>query len=147
MNSLCPSCTANLEPSWRFCPNCGAAHPAQAAHAAHAVDKEKAPLSKAFGGLLWGVIAAPIMIIVGVLLCLTGLGAILGIPLIIGGVLAPLAGPMIGLGELKGSCPWCGIAVTSILSKSGFYCHACSKRIDIRDRKFVCGEDARPHAA
>lgn len=147
MNTPCPSCSAHLEPAWRFCPACGAAAAAHPAPAAHAVDKEKAPLRKAFGGLLWGVIAAPIMIIVGMLLCLTGLGAFLGIPLIIGGALAPLAGPMIGLGELKGDCPWCGAAVTSILNKPGFACHACGRRIEIHDHKFVRAEAAQPEAA
>lgn len=144
MNSPCPSCSARLEPSWRFCPSCGAAHPAE-----HPLphETEKMPVRKAFGGLLWGFIVAPIMIIVGALLCLTGLGAFLGIPLIAGGLLAPLAGPMIGLGELKGDCPWCGAAVTSILNKPGFACHACGRRIEIHDHKFVRGEAAEQPAA
>jgi hypothetical protein len=42
------------------------------------------------------------MIIAGIMLCLTGLGAFLGVPLIIGGIIAPLAGPLFGMGVVKG---------------------------------------------
>jgi hypothetical protein len=91
---------------------------------------------------MWGVIATPVLIIVGIMLCLTGLGAILGIPLIVCGVIAPLAGPMIGLGELKGACPWCGAHVASFMKRPGFFCHACSKRIAIRRGKFAREETA-----
>lgn len=142
MTMVCSACATPMTASWRFCPNCGVAAPAQPAHAALAIDKEKAPVRDAFGGLMWGVIAAPIMIIFGAMLCLTGLGAFLGVPMIIGGVLAPLAGPMIGLGEFKGACPWCGVAVASFIKRPGFFCHACSRRIAIHNGKFAREETA-----
>jgi DNA-directed RNA polymerase subunit RPC12/RpoP len=100
-------------------------------------DTEKAPVKGAFSGLLFGVIVAPMMIIVGTMLCLTGLGIFLGVPLIIGGILAPLAGPLVGFGSLKGKCPSCGTAVSSLNSKGSFECEACHQRIVIRDQKFV----------
>ncbi len=137
MSRICSECATQITASWRFCPHCGASAPAAVPQPE---EREKAPLRNAWSGLAFGVIAAPIMIIVGVMLCLTGLGAFLGVPLIIGGVLAPLAGPMIGLNELKGECPWCGAAVSSLVKKPGFPCHACNRRIDIRNRKFVKGE-------
>jgi DNA-directed RNA polymerase subunit RPC12/RpoP len=77
------------------------------------------------------------MIIVGTLLCLTGLGAFLGVPLIVGAVVAPLAGPMIGFGALKGKCPWCGTTVSSILNARGFDCKACNQHVAVQNRKFV----------
>jgi len=70
------------------------------------------------------------------MLCLTGLGAILGVPMILAAVFAPLLGPMIGLGALKGKCPWCGISVSSIANAKDFNCHACGKRIAIHRRTF-----------
>jgi DNA-directed RNA polymerase subunit RPC12/RpoP len=91
----------------------------------------------AFSGLLLGVIVTPICIIVGTMLCLTGLGAILGIPMIIGGVLAPLLGPMIVIGEPKGKCPWCGTKVSNVFNASGFDCHGCNKRIAVENRRFI----------
>jgi DNA-directed RNA polymerase subunit RPC12/RpoP len=98
---------------------------------------EKAPMQGAFGGLLFGALAVPILVVVGTMLCLTGLGAFLGVPLIIGAILAPLVGPLIGFGALRGRCPWCGSQVSSVLNNKAFYCHACSKRIAIQNRHFV----------
>jgi DNA-directed RNA polymerase subunit RPC12/RpoP len=83
------------------------------------------------------MLAVPILAIVGTMLCLTGLGAILGVPMIAAAILAPLLGPMIGIGVLHGACPWCGTRIHSIITVPRFYCHACSKRIAIEKRKFL----------
>jgi DNA-directed RNA polymerase subunit RPC12/RpoP len=91
----------------------------------------------AFGGLLLGLLAVPILIVVGTLLCLTGLGAFLGVPLIIGAVLAPLLGPLIGIGVLRGKCPWCGTQVNSVVKKTVFYCHVCNRKIALQNRRFI----------
>ncbi|MGA9669213.1 MAG: hypothetical protein WBQ94_08395 [Terracidiphilus sp.] len=100
-------------------------------------EHEKAPVQGAFSGLLLGVLAVPILIIPGALICLTGLGAFLGIPMIIVGVLAPLLGPMLGLGTLQGKCPWCGVAVNGRENAKDFACLECGKRIAIKHREFV----------
>jgi DNA-directed RNA polymerase subunit RPC12/RpoP len=100
-------------------------------------EAERAPVQGAFGGLLFGMLAVPILVIVGTMLCLTGLGAILGIPMIAAAVFAPLLGPMIGLGAVKGKCPWCGISVSSIANAKDFDCHGCGKQIAIKHRVFV----------
>src|SRR4051794_1301808 len=103
MNAPCTKCGLPLEVSWSFCPKCGDSvhrdsvavthdsgpHVEPAAH-------EKSSVPGAFGGLLFGVIIAPVLIIFGTLLCLTGLGAFLGVPLILVAVIAPLAGPIFG---------------------------------------------------
>jgi hypothetical protein len=102
---------------------------------------EKIPAKGAFGGLLLGMLVVPLLLIVGTMLCLTGLGAILGVPMIIAGILAPLLGPMIGIGAARGKCPWCGTAISAVGGITGFYCHACSKKIAVSDRKFVKVED------
>jgi len=139
MNIQCSKCGTHLTAPWNFCPNCGAtvAHEIHT-HAAVHEAAERAPVQGAFGGLLIGMVAVPILIIVGTMLCLTGLGAIAGIPMIIGGALAPLLGPMIGIGTLQGKCPWCGTKMSSVIDHpQGFYCHACSNRIVIEDRKFT----------
>jgi hypothetical protein len=122
MTGLCLKCGAQLSSPWRFCPLCGAEVSAveltpqirQQPPAA----PEKAPIRGAFGGLFLGVIVTPICIIVGTMLCLTGLGAILGIPMIVGGIAAPLLGPMINLGEPKGECPWCGAEISNVFNAS-----------------------------
>jgi DNA-directed RNA polymerase subunit RPC12/RpoP len=146
MSALCSKCHAPVADPWKFCPLCGTAIPLEptptAAPETPPGAAQKAPAKGAFTGLLFGMLAVPILAIVGAMLCLTGLGAILGIPLIVCGVIAPLAGPMIGLGELKGACPWCGAHVASFMKRPGFFCHACSKRIAIRRGKFAREETA-----
>jgi hypothetical protein len=130
-----------MDMAWKFCPHCGVAAAVEAQVEMSAPPElevhEKSSLPGAFTGLLFGMLAVPILAIVGTMLCLTGLGAILGIPMILAAVLAPLLGPMVGLGALKGKCPWCAIAVSSVANKNDFNCHGCGQRISIRHREFV----------
>ena len=97
MNNPCPHCKQALQPPWHYCANCGAhiAHPEETAieHPA----PEQAPVKGAFGGMFFGFVAAPLLLVVGSLLCLTGLGAFLGVPMIIAGIVAPLAGSLYGM--------------------------------------------------
>jgi hypothetical protein len=136
MSELCSKCGAHLSSPWRFCPLCGVAVPPQIQEQPSA-EAEKAPMRSAFSGMYFGVIVAPICLIVGTMLCLTGLGAIFGIPMIIGGILAPILGPMICLGEPQGKCPWCGTKVSNVFNVSSFDCHECGRRIDAHDRHFI----------
>jgi len=140
MEGQCSKCSAPLESPWKFCPHCGAASIQEARKKTAPEEAEKSPAPGAFGGLLFGMLAVPILAIVGTMLCLTGLGAILGVPMILAAIFAPLLGPLIGLGALKGKCPWCGANVSSIANAKDFACHACSQRIGIRHRGFVKAE-------
>lgn len=101
MNNLCEHCGEHLADPWVFCARCGA-RVLRTPEPSEPVKPEAAPVTGAFSGLYFGLILAPVMIIVGIMLCLTGLGAFLGVPMIIGGVLAPLAGPLFGMGAAKG---------------------------------------------
>jgi len=140
MEGHCSKCGLGIESRWKFCPDCGAAsvHQLQTKALPEVRENpEKSGAPGAFGGLLFGMLAVPILVIVGTMLCLTGLGAILGIPMILAAVFAPLLGPMVGLGALKGKCPSCGIAVSSVANSKDFDCHGCGQRIHIRHRDFV----------
>jgi predicted amidophosphoribosyltransferase len=141
MINLCSQCGAQLSSPWRFCPLCGAEVPLQTQETETEVEKQKAPMRSAFSGLFFGLIVTPMCIIVGTMLCLTGLGAILGIPMIIGGILAPILGPMICVGEPKGKCPWCGAKVSNVFNAGSFHCHECGKKIDAHDRHFIKAVD------
>jgi predicted RNA-binding Zn-ribbon protein involved in translation (DUF1610 family) len=134
MQGHCSTCGVRLESQWKFCPLCGGASVREVEPKG---EPEKTPAKGAFGGLLFGMLAIPILVIVGTMLCLTGLGAILGIPMILTAVFTPLLGPMIGLGALKGKCPWCGVSVSSVANTKDFDCHSCGRRIAIRHREFV----------
>lgn len=132
----CSKCAAHLDPHWAFCPHCAAANAGEVHDAPVPRTHERYPLRYAFGGLFFGVVVAPVCIIVGTMLTITGIGIIVGIPLIILGVLAPLLGSVIGLNELKGKCPWCGTKIASIVNHTqDFACPACSQMIAIRNRE------------
>lgn len=137
MEGHCSKCGAQLGSAWKFCPQCGEAIPHETQKKMEPEEHEKAPVQGAYSGLLLGLLAVPILILPGALLCLTGLGAILGIPMIVVGVCAPLLGPMIGLGTLDGKCPWCGTRVNGREGARDFSCLACSQRIAIKHREFV----------
>ena len=136
MNQLCPNCKTQLSTPWKFCPQCGVPI-TQETHKHIPQEVEPAPVKSSFAGLYFGLIAAPMLIIVGGMLCLTGLGAFLGVPMIIAGIIAPLVGPLLGFEAVRGKCPWCGAPASSLKSHQSFECDACRKRIAIKDRKFV----------
>lgn len=144
MPATCAQCNLPLDAAWSFCPGCGVSIPheptpnASGSHAPappHLV--EPTPVRAALSGLFFGLVVTPVCLIVGTMLCLTGLGAFLGIPMIIAGVLAPLAGPIIGMRSMRGNCPWCGAPVSSLDSAQHFNCDACHRPIVIRDHKFA----------
>src|SRR4051794_38009075 len=104
MSDLCLHCETALESNWEFCAKCGThieRHAEPVRPAEPPPPAEAAPVQGAFSGLYFGLIAMPLMLVVGVMLCLTGWGIFLGIPVIIGAMLAPLAGPLLGLGAAK----------------------------------------------
>ncbi len=102
MMEACAKCGERLDAEWAFCARCGAkitGPTAEIAPAGH--DHEPAPVKGVFSGAMFGLIVAPIALVFGVLLCLTGLGMVVGIPVIVLGILAPLAGPLLGMGAAK----------------------------------------------
>jgi DNA-directed RNA polymerase subunit RPC12/RpoP len=135
MSNHCQKCGALLSSPWTFCPACGTR--IQPHEHLTSPEPERAPAKHAFSGLLFGLIVAPMCIIVGGMLCCTGLGAILGIPVIIAGIFAPLIGPMVGIGEPRGKCPYCGAELNDIVNSPAFECHACKAKVLLQDNKFV----------
>jgi ribosomal protein L37AE/L43A len=131
MSTSCLKCGTELVSSWSFCPHCGTT----LAHPAHSEpQQEHIPARGAFGGLFYGLIAAPILIFPGVMLCLLGWGIFLGIPMIVLGILAPLAGPLFGMSEHKGKCPACGTTVIGVADGKVHACPACNAEFAVEDR-------------
>ena len=127
MNAPCTKCGTQLEMSWTFCPKCGLVITHETQPAGPPPEHEKSSVPGAFGGLLFGVIAAPVLFIFGTLLCLTGLGAILGIPMIIAAIVVPLAGPLMGISEHKVRCPSCATLMITVADSQLHYCPTCEK--------------------
>jgi hypothetical protein len=125
MNAQCTQCGTPLEMSWTCCPKCGRTAPRDAHPHVEHPEHEKSTMPGAFGGLLFGVITAPVLLIFGTLLCLTGLGAFLGVPMIIAGIIAPLAGPVMGIGEHTVRCPYCKTREITVADSQLHYCPNC----------------------
>ena len=130
MDAHCLKCGMAVAQAWSFCPQCGAG-----------IEHEKAlprehqpvPSKGAFSGMYIGMIAAPILIISGVMLCLTGWGVFFGVPFILLGILAPLFGPIVGMGEHRGKCPSCGTRMISIADSKEHECPVCDAKFAIED--------------
>jgi len=132
MDANCSKCGAHLTPSWVFCPHCGTG----IAHEVHAREHQLHPARGAFGGMVYGLIAAPVLIIPGILLCLLGWGIFLGVPMIVLGILAPILGPVFGMGEHRAKCPACGTAMLTIADGKMHSCPTCNERFAL-DREGV----------
>ncbi len=135
MNAQCTKCGMSLALPWSFCPHCGLAISHEIQREPAPVEHRKSSMPGAFGGLMFGVIAAPILIIVGTLLCLTGLGALLGVPMILAAILAPLIGPMIGLGEHRVECPSCATRMITAADSKLHYCPTCEKEFAVGEQQ------------
>jgi hypothetical protein len=139
MSRSCSKCGLSLDSHWSFCPHCGGEGVLQE-HKPHV--HEKTPVRYAFGGALIGFVSAPVLIIYGTLICLLGPTMVLGIPMIIAGVLAPIAAPYLAINAVRGRCPWCDSKIASIGPLNAFYCHACSKPIVVRKRELFRGGES-----
>lgn len=108
MCSQCLHCHSQLIEGCHFCPNCGIAVPKEAPLEAVGPEQEiiipepgNAPVSGVFGGLFFGALAVPVLIVVGALLCFLPLGFIVGLPMLIAAILAPALGLEMGLSNSK----------------------------------------------
>jgi len=126
MKAQC-KCGTPLEKFWSCCPKCGATPNHETVPPAEHADPEKRSFPGAFGGLLFGVVTAPVLIIFGTLLCLTGLGAFLGVPMVIAGLVAPVAGPLIGFGEYTVRCPYCHTREITVADSKLHSCPKCER--------------------
>ena len=71
---------------------------------------------------------------VGLLLCFTGIGAIIGAPMLLVGLALPfITGPLMAYLMVKGTCPYCSGVVSFAKSALGVDCPSCKKRIIVRN--------------
>jgi hypothetical protein len=137
--NVCTRCGSTLSGGVAFCSACR--HPARDLTRAFAVSSaasNQAARAKglgAFAGWIAGGAVAACLIVVGFLLCLTGVGMILGIPIILAGFVMPFIGPFLGARALKGACPYCRSVVLS--ASRGFNCPVCKRRIVVRGTRFM----------
>jgi len=130
MEAHCVKCGSSVAAGWSFCPQCGTG----IEHEKHLPREHRPTPSKgAFSGMYIGMIAAPVLIIAGVMLCLTGWGIFFGVPFILLGILAPLYGPLVGMREHRGKCPSCGTRMVSIADAKEHECPVCTTKFAIEE--------------
>ena len=78
-----------------------------------------------------------VTMVVFTLLCLTGLGAFLGVPLIILAIIAPLAGPLIGIGEHEVRCPFCNTREITFADGKLHSCPNCKQEFSLGEHHQV----------
>lgn len=133
MTDQCTKCGTRLARLWSFCPHCGTtcSHEVQQ----NGERSEHVPARGAFGGLAIGLLVTPVLVIAGTMICLTGWGIFIGLPMIVLGIFAPLAGPLFGMGEHAGKCPSCGTKVISKADGQIHHCPACDKEFSVKGRE------------
>jgi len=142
----CNKCGSPVNPKSKKCQRCGTAVETDAKSNSITTSGQTADTTQAKSakvqGVLLGIATASVglgcLIPLGIVLCFTGIGALVGIPLILLGLFYSVFEPLKGLGALKGECPWCGMKVLRPEGGAvGVTCQACKKRIVIKNGRFV----------
>lgn len=95
-------------------------------------------------GLFFGASCGIWMVLFGIGLCCTGIGAIVGIPLILAGIIMPfICGPVasIGMTRLTGKCPYCRTLLRIDPQLGWTDCCLCKARIMIRNNYLYKTDD------
>lgn len=133
----CPMCAEEIQDEAIKCKHCGSDFSELITPIPKLTDTKSDKVVGGIAGVVTGIGCGGMLIVVGILLSLTGIGAIVGIPLAIAGLLMPIIGPAIGLASIAGPCPYCGSKISGSTVQAGFKCRFCKKRVVIRDKKFM----------
>jgi DNA-directed RNA polymerase subunit RPC12/RpoP len=102
-------------------------------------ETKRRPVFGVLVGVLVGTAAGIAMMFLGWLLCKTGVGCVLGIPLYLAGLTAPIiVGVVGGLGAVQGICPVCGHKIVTLrLFGEGVTCWTCRQRLIVKGNRFI----------
>lgn len=83
-----------------------------------------------------GWVLCLVFISIGTVLSFTGIGAVIGIPLIFAGIISPFVSKKTDTTMFRVLCPTCGHEVLT-LKKPGITCKACKKRMVLQGDRYV----------
>jgi predicted RNA-binding Zn-ribbon protein involved in translation (DUF1610 family) len=147
----CPSCRAKVSVAATACPKCGQPFSEGELDVRQAaVNKAKAELDAILNkrnpaGRAIGLVLGAGGVVTGGIMCLTGVGVICGLPVLLIGVVllfSSLQGSKGGNDgtsspdSLKDNCPYCGRLLTVGKDSYRVKCPACDKSITVWDGKF-----------
>lgn len=89
---------------------------------------EKSNIFSRLLGLLT-IIVGLVCFIIGLMFCLTIIGLLIGVPVLLGGIYAIIFGIVLFLPRSTGTCPLCGNAFTTFRTTKGIDCQACKERL------------------
>ena len=103
------------------------------------LESKKARVAKGISGTILSIIMfgglGVILIIVGLFLTITIIGAIIGIPMILAGLMFIIVSPFGGLAvfkQKKSKCPYCETVIT-LIGRQAFNCPSCQKRLIVKN--------------
>ncbi|WP_052087699.1 hypothetical protein [Paenibacillus wynnii] len=88
-------------------------------------------------GFVFGVGCLIFGIPVGIVLSLTGIGALLGIPLILASIGMPIYGALHMRNSKKLICPSCSHSISIIGNETGVTCPTCKKRLVSQGERYI----------
>lgn len=134
----CPRCKCHIEASLRMC-SCGHDFFPQPVPVSTRTEIQNTPVLNTATGCVAGSTMGVLLILGGSLVSLTGIGAIIGIPMIIAGIGCFVAGPIAGakMKVVDGVCPYCNGKVQTFATIRALDCPECKQRILFRDGLFT----------
>lgn len=144
MKIICSYCQKSLEAPDESaggkgkCPRCGEVFeiPGEKAKTEEVILKRKGWKSGIFGAVL-GFGFAGFGILLGVLLLFTGIGAPMGVGIILASFLIPLIVGAMFADDMYGNCPYCDSRINVSAEKQGINCPGCDKRFLVKGEKLI----------